>query len=107
MRTHVMSLPLGGRLLRCGPTRDVNFPYVVLGRALYHHARVAGRTHADRGTLALGDPVEGRNWIDRLTREERSDLERLFRRMREDTGEDLTEELAARLAPIFAKEDAG
>ena len=105
-RTRVLNLPLGGRLLRCGPTRDVNFPYVVLGRALYHHARVAGRSHADRGTLALGDPGDGANWIDRLSRGDRTALERSFRRLRDgETGEDLTEEVTVRLAPILAKGD--
>jgi hypothetical protein len=102
-----LSLPLGGRLLRCGPTRDVNFPYVVLGRALYHHARIAGRTHANRGPLELAGHEDAPNWIDRLPRERRGALERLFRRLREEEGgPEVTEELAALLVPILAEADA-
>jgi hypothetical protein len=65
-RVRVFALPLGGQLLRCGPAASPNFPYVVLGRALYHHARIAGRTHAVRSPLMLADGP-GENWIDRLS----------------------------------------
>lgn len=46
--------PLGGLRLRCGPTRNVQFPFVLLGRALLHHRLVQGRTHAQRGVLKVG-----------------------------------------------------
>lgn len=46
--------PLGGVRLRCGPTRNLQFPFVLLNRALVHHAVVAGRTHAQRGVLKVG-----------------------------------------------------
>lgn len=49
----LMHQPLGGRLLKCGPTKNPNFPYVLLGRARHHHAQVAGRTHAQRGAMVL------------------------------------------------------
>ena len=47
----VFRQPLGGRRLRCGPTRNLQFPFVLLNRARLHHAVVAGRTHAERGIL--------------------------------------------------------
>ena len=91
----------GGRLLRCGPTKDVNFPYVVLGRAIYHHARVAGRTHANRGALTLGDDDAGPGWIDRIPREQRKAIEKSFARLRNGAAEtDVTEDLALLLTPI-------
>lgn len=103
-RTRVLSLPLGGRLLRCGPTKDVNFPYVVLGRALYHHARLAGRTHANRGALTLADDDAGPSWADRIPRDRRKAIERAFARLRDGAGEtDVTEELALLLTPIVAE----
>lgn len=104
-RTRVAHLPLGGRLLRCGPTRNVNFPYVVLGRALYHHARVAGRSHANRATLTLSAEDAGESWLDRIDASRRKALERCFRRLR-DGDSDVTEELVALLAPIVAQTDA-
>lgn len=102
-RTRVLSLPLGGRLLRCGPVHSANFPYVVLGRALYHHARIAGRTHADRGTLALGGDADP-GGMARLDPARRRELERLFRAIR--NGEERTEDLAECLVPLIAAADA-
>lgn len=106
IRTRVLNLPLGGRLLRCGPTRDVNFPWVVLGRALYHHARIVGRTHANRGTLTLERQEDEPSWVDRIPRDRRNTIEHAFRRLRDDSGDELaTEELAALLAPLVADAD--
>lgn len=50
----VLQHPLGGVRLRCGPTRNVQLPFVLLNRALLHHAVVEGRTHAQRGVLKVG-----------------------------------------------------
>jgi hypothetical protein len=49
----VLHQPLGGRRLRCGPTRNVQFPFVLLGRARLHHALLEARTHAQRKALVL------------------------------------------------------
>jgi hypothetical protein len=107
-RARVMNLPLGGKLLRCGPSNDVNFPYVILGRALYHHAQIAGRTHANRTALALADQSDASsNWIERLPRETRDALERGFRSLRRGSaGAGATDELAGLLGPIVASVDA-
>jgi GTPase Era involved in 16S rRNA processing len=50
----VLHQPLGGKRLRYGPTKNLQFPFVLLGRALLHHRMVAIRTHAQRGRLELG-----------------------------------------------------
>ena len=102
----VMNLPLGGRLLRCGPVQSVNFPYVLLGRALYHHARIAGRTHAERGSLSLRGDTDAPNWIERQPAARRRDLERIFRALRSGEGDDLVEELTAGLVSAIAYADA-
>jgi hypothetical protein len=103
-RAKVLSLPLGGRLLRCGPTKDVGFPWVVLGRALYHHSLVSGRTHANRGTLSLAGSEDAPNWIDRLDATRRRAIERAFRRLRDaDADPEVTDELAALLGPVVAQ----
>jgi hypothetical protein len=46
--------PLGGMRLRYGPTRNLQFPFVLLNRALLHHRLVEERTHAQRGVLKIG-----------------------------------------------------
>ncbi len=103
-KIRVFTLPLGGQVLRCGPAASPNFPYVLLGRALYHHALVAGRAHAVRSALSLAD-APAANWIERLVPDQRRALDRIFRALRRD-GAQATAELADCLAPIVAQGDA-
>ncbi|PLW83217.1 DUF3482 domain-containing protein [Kineobactrum sediminis] len=49
----VKGIPTGGKQLSYGPTQNLNFPFVVLGRALLHHQMLCSRTHADRSPLDL------------------------------------------------------
>lgn len=102
----VMNVPLGGKRLVAGPTRNVNFPYVVLNRARAHHQLVARRTHATRGELALtGPPDEG---LAPLRPEQRTALGRLFPRLRK--GRDVlrtTEQLAELVERILAEDAQG
>ena len=51
----ILGLPLGGTELQVGPMSNRNFPYVLLGRALFHHRVVAARTHAHREQLDVSD----------------------------------------------------
>jgi hypothetical protein len=99
----VLQLPMGGRLLRCGPVQSANFSYVVLGRALYHHARIAGRTHANREALFLGDGEDRENWVERLDASRRRELDRIFRDTR--AGEERTADLAECLVPLLVEGD--
>jgi hypothetical protein len=104
-KARIQGLALGGRELRCGPTRNRNFPWVVLGRALHHNARLAGRTHADRGLLTL-HPGAAPTWGERIPREQRVALERCFARLREgDADPARAEELAHLLFPLVAQAD--
>lgn len=103
-RARVLNLPLGGKLVRCGPANDVNLPYVILGRALYHHARIVGRSHASREDLTLDDGGSAPNWIERLAPGTRDALERGFRALRRGSASaDATDELATLLEPALAE----
>ncbi len=44
----VLGQTLGKRYLEMGPMENRNFPYILLGRAIYHTAKVANRSHAVR-----------------------------------------------------------
>jgi len=74
----VLRQPLGGERLCCGPSKNLQFPFVLLGRALLHHRVVAGRTHARRDALDLARGPEVMAWTDAEKRE----LGRLFERLR-------------------------
>lgn len=69
----VKGVPSGGKILSYGPSRNINFPFVLLGRALHHHRLVCTRTHAVRQKLELGEPV-----LDWMTDKERRKLAHIF-----------------------------
>ena len=54
-KVRVLSQSVGGVLAACGPARDVNLAYVLLGRARLHHDVIARRTHARRDALTAAD----------------------------------------------------
>jgi hypothetical protein len=101
----VMNLPLGGKAAVAGPTRNPNFPYVVLNRARYHRLRIARRSHAMQGELAL--PADPHAVLEPLTASLRRELETMFRKVRRG-GEDATRlaDLAALIDRIFAADEA-
>lgn len=67
-------LSSGGREVRFGPVRDLQFGYVILGRALEHAWRVARRNHAGRDPLTLAD--NGGHWLQQLSRKQRLALQK-------------------------------
>ncbi len=91
--TKIMGLPLGGQAIAVGPMRNINFPYVVLSRALLHHKMIEDRTHAYRGPLELrSDPQD----LQKFEFASRKRLEKIFARLRKQ--ENLEPELLDALA---------
>ena len=74
--------PMGGVRLRFGPSRNVQFPFVLLNRAMLHHAVVAARTHAQRGVLMVADGSNPASDIGRLPPGSTRELVRIFDRLR-------------------------
>ena len=64
-------------MLACGPSRNPNFPFVLLGRAICHQQLIATRTHADRNELKLDQPL-----LDWLGDRERKQLAKIFEDIR-------------------------
>ena len=75
----VLGHSLGGKEISIGPMRNINFPYVVLGRALLHQRIIEERTHAYRGPLELAPRPEQLQLADAATRRQ---FEKLFSRLR-------------------------
>ena len=78
----VLGHSLGGKEISIGPMRNINFPYVVLGRALLHLRMVEQRTHAYRGPLELAAHPEQLQLADAATRRR---FEKLFAKLRKQT----------------------
>ena len=49
----VLGQKIGKQELIIGPMKNLNFPYILLGRALYHASTIAKRSHALRDNLHL------------------------------------------------------
>jgi len=73
----VRGIPTGGKLLTYGPSKNINFPFVLLGRALLHHNLLCHRTHADRSALTLDADL-----LQQVDDKERRKLARLFADLR-------------------------
>lgn len=69
----IKGIPSGGKLMSYGPSSNVNFPFVLLGRALLHHRIVSTRTHAAQDKVDLNQPI-----LDWMSDKERRKLARIF-----------------------------
>ncbi|MFI4859958.1 MAG: GTPase/DUF3482 domain-containing protein [Phycisphaerales bacterium JB063] len=97
---------IGGKKLTCGPIRNVNFPFVVLGRARHHHGLIADRNHAAQGVLKVEYQEEDAGRLNPLTGEETRTLSRLFTKLgkcRPDSEQvqPLLDQLADRIAALL------
>jgi len=99
----ILKQPLGGRRLRCGPTRNIQFPFVLLNRARLHQSLVAGRTHAQRDILEVDtDNHSARHLIEPLTEGTKGRLAREFDRIRRaEPGSERRARALARLTDIL------
>jgi len=77
----ILGQSLGKRELSIGPMQNLNFPYVLLGRALHHASRIAKRSHAMRGTLELENSSFTEELLDASMRKE---LEKLHKKLRKE-----------------------
>ena len=95
---------LGGVRVTVGPVKNVNFPYVALGRALHHQRLVALRTHAQRDPLNI-DPEQAARWVAELHEQPRKELERCFSALR-DGDDAVVDRLAELLSDLTPAVDA-
>ncbi|KZX55141.1 hypothetical protein A3709_09135 [Halioglobus sp. HI00S01] len=91
----VSGVPSGGTELAYGPSRNANFPFVVMGRALQHHRGISLRTHAVRDTLKLEEPAL--EWLDD---KQRRQLAKIFDDIRNERKAD---QQRAALASLLAQ----
>ena len=76
----VLGKTLGQRYLQMGPMENRNFPYILLGRAVYHTSRVASRSHARRGVADIEmDSTFKAKWLDEPLRKSLEGYHKKFR----------------------------
>jgi hypothetical protein len=105
VKVKVLDVPLGGKKLVAGPTRNRSFPHVVFNRARYHHYLVARRNHSLRGELALTEHPD--EVLPPLSKNHRSELEKRFERLRkEPERSDILEGLVDTITAIFTADES-
>jgi len=76
----VLGKTLGNRYLETGPMKNRNFPYILLGRALYHLSLLAKRSHAERdAAVIIMDSSFKEKWLDEKMRKSLEKLHKKFR----------------------------
>jgi GTPase Era involved in 16S rRNA processing len=94
----VLGQSLGKRELSIGPMQNLNFPYVLLGRSLYHASMIAKRSHAVREELDL----ENSSFTEKIMdTDNRKGLEKLHLKLRK--GEELEEEVLSDYKKLIKK----
>ena len=81
-KVKVFGSTLGGYFVRVGPVANLNFPWVLLGRACLHWQLVSARNHAVR-THLNADAAAARNFVQDLTTAERKPLDQCFAKLRD------------------------
>jgi hypothetical protein len=75
-----------------GPMENRNFPYILLGRAIWHTIQVANRSHAKRGVINLTmDSSFKEQWLDEKLRNDLEKFHKKFRSGKEMEAEELGE----------------
>jgi len=76
----VLGQSLGKRYLEIGPMENRNFPYILLGRFLYHTEQVARRSHAKRNVAVFEmDSKFKDKWLDNELRKSLESYHKKFR----------------------------
>ncbi|MCB9511421.1 MAG: GTPase and DUF3482 domain-containing protein [Deferribacteres bacterium] len=90
---NIMKYVQGAQVLRIGPHRNKNFPWVLLDRALLHYISIRDLAHSRRERLHLTENQEKTGLVSRLDHELRKQLARQFEEIRKKTGDDTSKEL--------------
>ena len=84
----VLGQKLGKRTLEMGPMKNRNFPYILLGRAIFHAYHIATRSHALREVEALSmDSSFKERWLEEDLRKSLEKYHKIFR-----SGDDVSTE---------------
>ena len=99
----VLGQTIGKRYLQIGPMDNRNFPYILLGRALYHTVKVSRRSHAKRDSVVLEmDSDFKAQWLDENLRKSLEKYHKMFR-SKKDLESEVLDAYAAMLEEVLKK----
>ena len=76
-KIRIKNAPLGGKTQLIGPVKNLQFAFVLLGRAVSYHAAVSQHSHADRAVLEVS---ENPHWLDTLDKTQQIKLTQLLQK---------------------------
>lgn len=87
--TKILGQKLGDRYIVLGPMKNINFPYILLGRAIYHLCIISRQSHANRKPIEIRmDESFKQKWLDK---DMRKSLEKIHKRFRSGKEIDIKE----------------
>jgi hypothetical protein len=95
----VLGRTIGKRELTIGPMKNINFPYILLGRSLYHASVIAKRSHAQRDSVFLGEEEFYTEQV--ISSEMRKKLEKVHLKLR--SGEQPNDELLSEYREVVVE----
>ncbi|HEY7772866.1 MAG TPA: DUF3482 domain-containing protein [Marinagarivorans sp.] len=93
-KIRLQKMPLGGQKLMAGPVKNLQFAFVLLGRALRFQRAVAEHSHANRDVLQL-QYDNNEHWLQVLAKSEQLALTRLLQKAHKGLGARELEKLQA------------
>jgi hypothetical protein len=78
-RIQIHKVPLGGMQLTVGPVKNLQFAFVLLGRALSYERALANHSHANRSILQLRYE-QAEPWLNRIPKTQQLALTRLIQK---------------------------
>ena len=77
--TKILGLPMGGNQIVVGPITNLNFPWILLGRAISHLRLIGLRTHAQREILEVKHTT-GSRIMSEISQPQRRAVQQIFLR---------------------------
>jgi len=103
VETKVLMLNVGNKVLVIGPVKNPTFGFVLLSRIRLHHMLVAERSHASRESISVNDALDV--FLEPLEFNVKSSLDKIFRRIRDESvKDDDLEKLHQIIGTLFKKD---
>ncbi len=89
-KVRLKNIPLGGKKLLMGPVKNLQFAFVLVGRAINFHQALHEHSHANRNALQVDDDE---HWLNSLNKSQQTQLTRLLQKAHKGLKESEAEQL--------------
>ena len=102
-KVKVLGQKIGHKYLEIGPMENRNFPFILLGRALFHTIQIAKHSHAKREQINISmDSKFKESWLDSDTRKSLDNIHKKFKK-NDEVSKEVLEEYSKIISSILDK----